>query len=34
MRNKITRITKTKFLLCFITAYNAFITKSNTLEGF
>jgi hypothetical protein len=34
MRNKITRITKTEFLPCFIAAYNALITKSNILEGF
>jgi hypothetical protein len=34
MRNKITYITKTKFLLYFITAYKASITRSNILEGF
>ena len=34
MRNKITYITKTEFLLCFITAYKASITKSNILGGF
>ena len=34
MRNKITYITKTEFLPCFIAAYNASITKSNILGGF
>ena len=34
MRNKITRITKTEFLLCFEAAFNASITKSNILGGF
>ncbi len=34
MRNKITRITKTEFLPCFIAAYNALITKTNILGGF
>jgi hypothetical protein len=34
MRNKITYITKTEFLLCFIAAYKASITKSNILGGF
>jgi hypothetical protein len=34
MRNKITRITKTEFLPCFIAAYNASITKTNILGGF
>jgi hypothetical protein len=34
MRNKITRITKTEFLPCFIAAHNASITTSNILGGF
>jgi hypothetical protein len=34
MRNKITYITKTEFLPCFIAAYKASITRSNILEGF
>jgi hypothetical protein len=34
MRNKITHITKTEFLLYFIAAYNALITKSNIYRGF
>jgi hypothetical protein len=34
MRNKITYIIKTEFLLCFIAAYKASITKSNILGGF
>ena len=34
MRNKITYITKTEFLLCFIAAQNVLITKSNILGGF
>jgi hypothetical protein len=34
MRNKITYITKTEFLPCFIAAQNVLITKSNILEGF
>ena len=34
MRNKITRITKIEFLLCFKAAFNATIIKSNILEGF
>ena len=34
MRNKITYITKTEFLLCFIAAYKASITRSNILRGF
>ena len=34
MRNKITYITKTEFLPCFIAAQNVSITKSNILGGF
>jgi hypothetical protein len=34
MRNKITHVTKTEFLPCFIAAYKASITKSNILGGF
>jgi hypothetical protein len=34
MRNKITHITKTEFLPCFIAAHNASITKSNIQGGF
>jgi hypothetical protein len=34
MRNKITYITKTEFLPCFITAYKASIIRSNILESF
>ena len=34
MRNKITYITKIEFLLCFIAAYKASITRSNILRGF
>jgi hypothetical protein len=34
MRNKITHITKTKFLPCFIAAHNASITESNIQAGF
>jgi hypothetical protein len=34
MRNRITHITKTKFLLCFKGAFDAAITKSNILGGF
>jgi hypothetical protein len=34
MRNKITYVTKTEFLLSFIAAHNASITKSNIQEGF
>jgi hypothetical protein len=34
MRNKITYITKIEFLLCFIAAYKASITRSNILGGF
>jgi len=34
MRNKITHITKTEFLPCFIAAYKASITRSNILGGF
>ena len=34
MRNKITRITKLEFLLCFKAAFNALITESNILGGF
>jgi hypothetical protein len=34
MRNKITHVTKTEFLPCFIAAHNASITKSNIQGGF
>jgi hypothetical protein len=34
MRNKLTYITKTEFILCFIAAYKASITKTNILGGF
>ena len=34
MRNKITRITKLKFLLCFKAAFNTLIIESNILGGF
>ena len=34
IRNKITHITKTEFLPCFLAAQNASITKSNILGGF
>ena len=34
MRNKITRITKTEFLPCFIAAYDNLVIKSNILGGF
>ena len=34
MRNKITCITKLKFLPCFKAAFNTLITKNNILGGF
>jgi hypothetical protein len=34
MRNKITYVTKTEFLLCFIAAHNALITKVKIQGGF
>ena len=34
MRNRITHITKTEFLPCFIAAFNATITESNIQGGF
>jgi hypothetical protein len=34
MRNRISHITKLKFLPCFITAFKNLITKSNIQEGF